>query len=149
MNTDLNSLDDFSLLQNSTNIYYHDTLIKEATSFFSLGLPEIARLMLIYERGLETRTRTSPLDTVRIKNHKTQEQLKRVASISVQHKTSHKLPTATSWLIHSLVRVLNVCSVGVSCWIIVRPCNYCHSMDVTLKCYLASDWNYHWDHLWR
>lgn len=63
---------------------------------FSSGLLEIARLMLIYERGLETRTQTSPLDTVRIKNRKTQEQLKRVTSIRVKHKTSHKLPTGTS-----------------------------------------------------
>ncbi len=103
--------------------------------------------MLIYERGLETRTQTSPLDTVRIKNHKTQEQLKRVTSISVKHKTSHKLVTGPSWLILSLVSVLNVCLVGVSCWIVVRWCNYWYSTAVTLKCYLATDWNYHWDHL--
>lgn len=115
---------------------------------FSSGLPEIAGLMLIYECGLETRTQTSPLDTVRIKNHKTQqEQLKRVTSIGVKHKTSHKLPAGTSRLSLSLVRVLNVWLVGVSCCIIVRWCNYWHSTAVALKCYLASDWNSHWDHL--
>lgn len=63
---------------------------------FSSGLPEIAGLMLIYECGQETRTQSSLLDSVRIKNHKTQKQLKRVTGISVKHKTPHKYLTGTS-----------------------------------------------------
>lgn len=72
-------------LQNGSNkqftVFTH-SLNKQLLS--SPELPEIAVLMLIYE-CLKTRTQTSPLDTVKIKNHGTREQLKRVTSISVKH----------------------------------------------------------------
>ena len=53
-------------------------------------------LMLIYEPGQETRTQTASLDTVRIKKQKTQEELRRVTSLSVKHLTSRKLLTGSS-----------------------------------------------------
>lgn len=56
----------------------------------------------------------------------------RVTGIRVKHKTHHKLLTGTSWLIFSLVRLLNVCLASVSSWITVRWCNYWHSIWLKL-----------------
>lgn len=55
-----------------------------------------------------------------------------VTSISVKHKTHHKLLTGTSWLIFSLVRLLNVCLASVSSRITGRWCNYWHSIWLKL-----------------
>lgn len=86
MNIDSNSLHDFVPFCKTALIFTIFTRsLNKHLLFFSSELPEIAALMLIYERGQETRPQTASLDTVRIKNQKTQEELRRVTSISVKH----------------------------------------------------------------
>lgn len=85
-------------LQNTANICFHDTLIKRAASSLVGAHRKIAAagLMLIYECGQETRTRGSFFFgiLVRIKNRKTQKQLKKkpktVSAPNIKHPTNFR-----------------------------------------------------------